>query len=82
MRPVTSAIEGAESRSTEDGGPSRPATLPSKDFVGAAAYLACHLSAHVRFLHLNKLHSHLTTSRASNVHIKLSFVQSPCQLPL
>lgn len=49
MRPVTSSIDGAESSSTEDGGPSRPASLPSKDFVGAAAYLACNLSAHVRF---------------------------------
>ena len=48
MRPVTSSIDGAESSSTEEGAVSRPAALPSKDFVGAAAYLACQVAAQVR----------------------------------
>ena len=45
MRPVTSSIDGADSGSED--GVSRPAALPSVDFVAAAAYLACTLSAQV-----------------------------------
>lgn len=46
MRPITSSIDGADSSSAEDG-LSRPASLPSRQLVAGAAYLASTLSAQV-----------------------------------
>ena len=79
MRPVTSSIDGAESSSTEDGGASRPSSLPSKEFVEAAAYLACHAAAQVQLYAAAHIQCAATTTCVTVMQQSLQIVIEACQ---